>query len=296
MRKENELVSVIIPSFRRCDTVTRAIDSVLKQTYSNIEILVVDDNIPGDEYSNKLEEVITLIPDSRVRLIKQKVHINGAVARNEGVKAAEGMYVAFLDDDDEWLPDKVQYQIEILKKYPQYDGIAGGVTLWDKGVEISSLPSKPIVEDRLLFSVLTREVGLATSSFLCKKRAFEDMGGFDPELKRSQDLQLFADFLFKYKIYPTWNKRTVKMHVESAINRLDSKCLYKNKEEFFTSIADVLESFSPAQRRRIKSAHYYEVAYVALREHNLSLFICSMIKGALSPISIVDLYKRYKER
>ena len=101
-------VSCIIPSYKRCDTVTRAIDSVLAQTYKNIEVCLVDDNIPGDEYSLKLQEALKKYEgDSRVRYIAQEKHINGAVARNVGIREATGTYIGFLDDDDEWMPEKL---------------------------------------------------------------------------------------------------------------------------------------------------------------------------------------------
>ena len=290
------LVSCIIPSYKRCETLQRAIDSVLKQTYSNIEVLIVDDNIPNDEYSNSLREIIKQYDDARVKLVTQKVHINGAVARNEGVKASSGEYIAFLDDDDEWLPDKVERQLRILKSDTGLSGIGGGVTLWCGGKEISKLPKKEITEEKLLLKVLIREVGLATSSFLCKKEAFIEMGGFDPTLKRSQDLQLFTDFLHKFRIYPVWDFRTVKMHIESSMNRLDAQKLASNKKEFFNSVDDVIKSFSKSEQRRIKSAHYYEVAFVALKEHKFLFAIKFLLLGLASPKSIVDLYKRYKER
>lgn len=293
----NKLVSCVIPSYKRADTLKRAIDSVLAQTYKEIEVLVVDDNIAGDEYSTALHKIIkSYNGDSRVILVTQPKHINGAEARNAGVRASHGEYIAFLDDDDEWQPDKIERQIKIMKNDSQLGGVAGGVTLWENGVEISSLPKETIKEEGLLYKVLTREVGLATSSFLCKKSAFNEMGGFDVSLRRSQDLQLFAHFLAKYRIYPISEFRTVKMHVESSINRLDAKRLAVNKEEFFESVKDVLALFRPSVQRRIKSAHYYEVAYVAIREKKYLFAIKYILMGLKSSASLVDLHKRFKER
>ena len=294
---DNTLVSCVIPSYKRADTLRRAIDSVLAQTHKELEVLVVDDNIAGDEYSNALRKIIEEYKDDgRVKLVTQPKHINGAEARNAGVRASHGEYISFLDDDDEWLPDKIERQIAIMENEPQLGGVAGGVTLWENGVEISSLPKKKIKEDKLLYKVLTREVGLATSSFLCKKSAFNDIGGFDVSLKRSQDLQLFAHFLAKYRIYPISNFRTVKMHVESSINRLNAKEQALNKEEFFISVQDVLNKYPRRIQRRIKSAHYYEVAYISLKERSYSLVFKYAFKGLLAPLSLIDLYKRYLNR
>ena len=118
--EEAPLISCVIPSYKRADTLRRAINSVLAQTYCNMEVLVVDDNIAGDEYSKTLHEIIDEYKnDSRVRLVTQPMHINGAEARNAGIRAAQGEFIAFLDDDDEWLPTKLEKQMEILKTHPE---------------------------------------------------------------------------------------------------------------------------------------------------------------------------------
>lgn len=292
-----ELVSCIIPSYKRADTLKRAIDSVLAQTYKNIEILVVDDNIPGDEYSIALREIVNSYDKNcRVKLITQPKHINGAEARNAGVHAAKGEYIAFLDDDDEWLPDKTERQMAILLSDPELGGVAGGATLWRNDREISSLRGEKIEEKDLLFKVLIRDVGLGTPTFLCRKTAYSDIGGFDTSLNRSQDLQLFAHFLAKYRIYPISEFKTVKVHVESAINRPNSKSIAKNKEDYFNSINDVLMTFPLMKRNRIKSAHYYEVALVALRENSIIFALKYILKGLMAPMSLLDLYRRYRRR
>ena len=91
------LVSVIIPTYRRSDMLDRAIKSVLNQTYDNIELLLVNDNIPNDEYSQALLDRVKIYEtDDRFRLILQEKHINGAAARNAGIKEAKGEYIAFL--------------------------------------------------------------------------------------------------------------------------------------------------------------------------------------------------------
>ena len=84
---QNELVSVVIPTYKRSDTLIRAVSSVLNQSYRNIEVIVVDDNTPNDVYSIETQEKLKRIKDSRIRYIQQEKHINGAVARNVGIRA-----------------------------------------------------------------------------------------------------------------------------------------------------------------------------------------------------------------
>lgn len=97
---KQSLVSIIIPTYKRATMLHRAIASVLEQTYHNIEVLVVSDNEPNDEFTAKARETVESFNDSRVKLITQERHINGAVARNVGIKASKGEYITFLDDDD----------------------------------------------------------------------------------------------------------------------------------------------------------------------------------------------------
>ena len=106
------LVSVIIPTYRRSKMLERAIESVLGQTYTNLEILLVNDNNPNDEFTVEIQERIKkYASDSRLQFIIQDRHVNGAVARNVGIKIAKGEYVAFLDDDDWWEKDKINKKI-----------------------------------------------------------------------------------------------------------------------------------------------------------------------------------------
>ena len=103
MNKSNTpLVSVIIPTYKRPDYLDRAIDSVLNQTYNNIEIIVVDDNNPNTEGRERTEKIMRRYENNpHVIYIKHEYNKNGSAARNTGFKASHGVYLAFLDDDDQ---------------------------------------------------------------------------------------------------------------------------------------------------------------------------------------------------
>ena len=106
------MVSVIIPTYKRYNMLPRAIASVLSQTYSNIQIVVVDDNNPDTEYRKKTEALMEQYAlDERVKYVKHSKNANGSVARNTGIKSSDGEIVAFLDDDDFFYPEKIEKQI-----------------------------------------------------------------------------------------------------------------------------------------------------------------------------------------
>ena len=107
------LVTAVICTYKRANLVTRAIRSVQNQTYNNIEIIVVDDASPDNT-----GKVIAGLADRRVRYIRHEQNKGLPAGRNTGIRAAKGSYIAFLDDDDEWKANKIELQLQFLKKLP----------------------------------------------------------------------------------------------------------------------------------------------------------------------------------
>ncbi len=107
-------VSTIIPTHNRPHLLPRAIASVLKQTYQDFEIIVVDDGT-----QERAKEVVEAFADPRIRYIQHEQERGAPAARNTGIRNAHGEYVAFLDDDDEWLPEKLELQVDALEKHPE---------------------------------------------------------------------------------------------------------------------------------------------------------------------------------
>ena len=106
----NPLVSVVIPTYRRNENLPHAVESVANQSYGNIELLIVDDGSP-----TPITETLTHVPDdrlTRVNFIRHSTNRGANVARNSGIRAATGEYIAFLDDDDWWDEEKVKKQVD----------------------------------------------------------------------------------------------------------------------------------------------------------------------------------------
>ncbi len=118
------LVSVVVPTHNRAHTVLRAIDSILHQSYSRVEVIVVNDG-SSDNTIVVLQEARD--KDARVLPCNNERDKGPAGARNMGISMATGEYVAFLDDDDEYCPDKIRTQLEIFLGHPQVDVVVGGV-------------------------------------------------------------------------------------------------------------------------------------------------------------------------
>lgn len=110
---EKELVSVIITTYERTTTLKRALSSVLSQTYDNLEIIVVDDN-KDMKIRKKVKQIVEGFSDSRIKLVCNKKNLGGALSRNEGIKVARGKYLSFLDDDDEYYPNRIERQYDLF--------------------------------------------------------------------------------------------------------------------------------------------------------------------------------------
>lgn len=287
------LVSCVIPTFKRSDTLSRAIDSVLSQTYKGIEVLVVDDNEKGSEESKVVERTVQSYIDDRVKLVIQPKHINGAEARNAGVRASSGEYIAFLDDDDEWLPTKIEKQITILETHPEIGGVTCLYNEYNCGKVFHSCP--PYTGDGLHRKVFDRTVAVFTSTILLRKETLMNAGLFDNKLIRHQDLQLLMDFTRCNKMIVI-NEYLVKLHSDSAINRPNLERLIHIKEDFFNAVSSHFEIYSKKAQSDIKAAHYFEIIIAALREKKLMTAIKYLCKVGLNIKAYKSFFKRAKNR
>lgn len=113
----NDLVTIIISTYKRPELLNRSLRSALNQTYSNIEVIVVDDNEPNSPARKETEELIktTYGHYDNLRYVQMPKNSGACAARNYGVEVSQGKYVAFLDDDDEFLPDKTLRQMEVFE-------------------------------------------------------------------------------------------------------------------------------------------------------------------------------------
>jgi len=123
-RPDAPLVSVVIPTCNRAALVRRAIESVMRQSYTNLEIIVVD-----DASSDGTGEMVRSLADPRIRYLRHEERRGGSAARNTGIRAATGEFIAFLDDDDEWEPHKTE---EHLRALAGYDAVLCTLRIEDK--------------------------------------------------------------------------------------------------------------------------------------------------------------------
>lgn len=182
---KNPSVSVIIPAHNRAGSIGSTIESVLRQTYGDFEILVVDDASQDDT-----QEIVNGYEDSRVRLIPCRERGGAAKARNIGIMQARGEYVSFLDSDDLWKENKLQCDMEILQADPQCVACTSGIVYVDgrDGRIIGSAPAGKIKVTRE--KVLRMDCSTAVDVTV-RRSVLQEIEGFDESLPARQDWDLW---------------------------------------------------------------------------------------------------------
>ena len=185
-------ISVILPVHNRADVLPRAIQSVLDQELRDFELIVIDDGS-----SDASVEVAESFGDARIRLIRLDRNRGGNVARNEGIRAAGGPLIAFLDSDDRYLPDKLAWTVAEFERRPTLE------LLVDSFIKVQPPGSRKaevirrnsVIDDRDEFrtALFTRRLWKATPAITVRRQIAIEAGLFDETLRRLQDF----DFLIR---------------------------------------------------------------------------------------------------
>ena len=198
------MVSVIITSYKRpVEIVERAVESVLTQTYTDLEVLIVDDNIDHSPESEQLSKAFS--ERERVRYIKQDGNKGACAARNLGIRKAKGEFIGFLDDDDTWEKDKLEVQ---LARFEGTDEKVGMV--YCLGDVIVCTTNPPTVEEYYTTKLYKDEITFkdqlkydyigSTSQALIRKSCLFALGGFDESLPARQDYEMWLIISKDYRI------------------------------------------------------------------------------------------------
>nr|WKN34684.1 glycosyltransferase [Tunicatimonas sp. TK19036] len=192
----NPLVSVNITTYNRANLLERCLDSVLSQKYENLEVIIVDDCSP-DHTAEVAQRYCEL--DNRVKYIRHQENRGNAYARNTALENCRGTYVAFMDDDDEWIDrDKISKQIAIFQQSSdkKLGIVCSGVKVIDQyNQEVIKAVSQP----SNLTTVLLKGNGIIHNSTVMTKRAImKQVGGFDTQMPRGIDSEFFRTVVVKY--------------------------------------------------------------------------------------------------
>ena len=280
--KDTPLVSVIIPTYSRPENIVRAINSVLDQTYRNIEIIVIDDNGIGTPYQieteNKLSNYIT---QRKIFYYKHDVNKNGSAARNTGIKFSKGELITFLDDDDEYKPLKIEKQVDALVNNQEYAAVYCGFQIIKKGKVLKSV--QPSKQGNLQFDLLTCKWGFGTGSNpMFKRSVFDKIGLFDDSFIRHQDLEFMVRFFREDFIYVVPDL-LINRYLDSRINVVDYTKLLDIKEKYLSTFSKDIRKYDESQQSIIYRNQYADVACHAM--------MSKKYRGALALYKKASSYK-----
>lgn len=217
------LVSVIIPAYNATRTLQETVQSALSQTMSDFEIIIVDDGSSDDTL-----EVARSIEDERVRVLTQP---NGGVAaaRNAGIRAASGKYVALLDADDLWVPHKLERQLEVLESGQDVYAVQSGATFVNDSLEVLSVRLCFPTQNALLETLLFQNMQANMSNLVIARHKFDEMGYFDTQLEileewdmaikvaRHCNLVSLEESLLLYRVHAGNRSRNLGIHIQPGL-------------------------------------------------------------------------------
>jgi glycosyltransferase involved in cell wall biosynthesis len=226
------LVSVIIPTYNRADYVVQAVESVLCQTYGNIETIIVDDGSTDNtaEVLSNYQDQINYIYQERSERSK---------ARNEGFRHSKGDYIAFLDSDDAWLPTKVEQQVWVLNEEPNVGLVYAAV----KFIDINGAPHcgelwwdepvrKVLYEDLMTHNVITGSL----STIMVRRECLDRAGLFDESMNICEDLDLYRRIAAHYKFHKI-DSVLVKIRIHEDNTQRDLSAMAKGWEATICKIS-----------------------------------------------------------
>jgi glycosyltransferase involved in cell wall biosynthesis len=196
-RRNTADVSVVIPTFNRRDYVLGAVNSALGQTTPPREIIVVDDASTDDT-----EPALTsYIETDSVRYIRLPRNVGPGGARNAGVQAARCQYVAVLDSDDLWLPNKLERQVSILDSRPDIGLVYGNCLNWDPSKDRQWIRvCNALPEGDVYRLAIFRRLFVSWITVLVRRTCFDDAGLFDESLRRHEDRDLTIRMTRRYRV------------------------------------------------------------------------------------------------
>lgn len=203
-------ITVVIPTYNRAELLLRAVMSVLSQTFQDFELIIVDDGSTDDT-----DRIVKKMKreDSRILYIKQE-NQGASVARNSGIKEARGKYIAFIDSDDEWLPNKLEKQIEIFNEssVPNLGFVGSNKMVYQLDENKNVISKKDLYKHRFprnqnefsLEDFLSFRTPVSPTNVLILRKALFDVGLFDSKCPPHEDYDLWIRLKKEYGFESTW--------------------------------------------------------------------------------------------
>ena len=293
------MITVVTPTYKRHQYLLNAINSVLAQTYKDVELIVVDDN-PADSEERKLtEELVRGITDPRLIYIQNEKNLGGAGSRNVAIEIAHGEYIAFLDDDDVYLPDRLEVQYKQMVENDWDVSVMDGATYdyvtGEKVAERHQQLWSGMTKDELIRSHLLYHIS-GTNTFMFKASFLKGIGGFVdvPSCQEYMLMQKALDNNPKFGYVPEIHIKNF-MHPGEQISTGPKKlkgqfALYESKKQHF----DLLTA---SERRQVTCRHHGVLFFVYYKMHQYGKAFTEAVKCFFSsPRHAYLWFKEYRKK
>lgn len=287
------LVSVVIPTYKRnWNYLHRSVMSVLNQSYTNVEVIVVDDSPESYEERAEIKKNMALFvaSDSRVQYLINEKNLGGSLARNRGIEQAKGKYITFLDDDDEYLEEKVEHQVAFMEE-SLCDLSFEDMTMYNTKNEIVDVREyndiKNFDNEYLLHYHLMRHM-TGTPTFMFRTEKLKQIGGFE-DAKMGQEFHLMLKAIqagLAIRYYPVCDVKIYKHPdggITSGLNKINGEnAIYNFKKTFFTQLNYREKAF-------IRFRHYAVLVVAYLRNKMYLKAVGSgIIAFLVSPLDFIS--------
>lgn len=287
-------VSVVMATYRREKELKLALESLQKQSYTSIEVVLVDDN-DDMEWNRKVQTITDYFKyhsSLKILLLQNHPNMGSARSRNKGIKASSGKYITFLDDDDIYLADKIQYQYNRMKE-KNADYCISNLSLYsEKGklIEVRNRPYLLTPEADNLFLCHLKYHMTGTDSMMFKRDYLMKIGMFEP-IDLGDEYYLMMKAIRKGGRFIYLNRNDIKAIVHKKESGLSSgktkiqgeNALFDYKKKFFHLI-------KKREKRFITMRHHAVLAFAYLRMNKFFLFVIESVKAFLkSPVSFFNM-------
>ncbi len=292
MEGNNPLVSVVIATYRRTESLYNAIWSVCNQTYTNTEIIVVDDNADSEWNQQVFDVMKEFLDDEKVVYIKNEQNMGSAETRNIGIKAAKGEYITFLDDDDIYLPPKIENQVRCMQK-TKADYSITDLILYKENGKIEEVRKREFIKKTDKKSMLEYHLKYhitGTDTMMFKKDYLEKINYFD-KIDVGDEFYLMVKAISFEGVFAYLPVCDVKAYVHTGEGGLSSgktkidgeNNLHEYKKQFF-------DELDCGTVRYIKMRHHAVLAFAYLRMGKYGGAVSQGIKSiCYAPIECVKM-------
>lgn len=262
----NNLVSVIIPTYKGSKKIAATLEGLRAQTYERIEIIVVDDNGRGTEEQLCTAEVLANYPE--VHYYVHETNRNGSAARNTGIYYSTGDYIAFLDDDDTWLENKLEKQVASLQELSnEWGAVYCPYIVIESEKEAYFMAGG--MSGNIVYDYLVEHAKIASSTIMLRREVLNKVHGFDESFRRHQDWEFIARISANYKIAFSNSTLTFK-HNEVRRNspkKLDD--IINNRLFYLNKMKSIIDQLPIDEQKGVYSYHYSFLAKECLRRRKL---------------------------